>query len=304
MVAVALFACAFNNVAGDRARRTTRLVGQPESLVGRILGGQLVHGEDEGVAALPDLEVFVALPGDSRLDCVVLADGVSSSVCLLLDNRERKAVVDRFLQLFGRFVESSYAVWDRIVLRGYYERLQRPENIVYFFRDVIGVPCITPKVLAERTERYRKWVAGYASKRGVAIVNAPKGVRRDELVVRYYRRFRQEQGVVVILRSMEQGPTFVSYEPRRPAPSGPNYRVISRANRKLFMHYDFYILDPVVGPMSVRVGTYLPFSVNCYMNGHSYLAAQLRNQQVLFRKQDSPACRLLGLATDAQLQPP
>ena len=32
--------------------------------------------------------------------------------------------MDRFLQLFGRFVQFSCACWDRIVLRGYYPRLQ------------------------------------------------------------------------------------------------------------------------------------------------------------------------------------
>ena len=32
--------------------------------------------------------------------------------------------MDRFLQLFGRFVQFSYACWDRIVLRGYYPRLE------------------------------------------------------------------------------------------------------------------------------------------------------------------------------------
>ncbi len=52
--------------------------------------------------------------------------------------------MDRFLQLFGRFVQFSYACWDRIVLRGYYPRLQRPENIVHFFRDVCGDVRITP----------------------------------------------------------------------------------------------------------------------------------------------------------------
>ena len=46
--------------------------------------------------------------------------------------------MDRFLQLFGRFVQFSYACWDRIVLRGYYPALQRPENVVHFFRDVCG----------------------------------------------------------------------------------------------------------------------------------------------------------------------
>jgi hypothetical protein len=68
--------------------------------------------------------------------------------------------VERFLQLFARLVDFTYTIWDRIVLRGYYAALQRPENIVYFFREVCGVRCITPAVLAQRTERYRRWVEG------------------------------------------------------------------------------------------------------------------------------------------------
>ncbi len=52
----------------------------------------------------------------------------------------------RFLQLFGGFVDFTYSVWDRIVLRGYYERLQRPANTVHFFRDVCGIYPITPEV--------------------------------------------------------------------------------------------------------------------------------------------------------------
>jgi len=122
--------------------------------------------------------------------------------------------MDRFLELFGHFIEFAYAIWDRIVLRGYYDRLQRPENIVYFFRDVCGISCITPKVLAHRTERYRKWVEGYARRRRIPIIAAPKGERKEDFVERYYRRFRRTEGVVVILKSMEQGPSFISYEPR------------------------------------------------------------------------------------------
>ena len=78
--------------------------------------------------------------------------------------------MDRFLQLFGRFVQFSYAAWDRIVLRGYYERLQRPENIVYFFRTVCGQRCITPEVLAARTVGYRRWVENYAKRHAVPLI--------------------------------------------------------------------------------------------------------------------------------------
>ena len=57
-------------------------------------------------------------------------------------------IMDRLLQLLGRFVQFSYACWDRIVLRGCYPRLQRPANTVHLFRDVGGEARITPAVLA------------------------------------------------------------------------------------------------------------------------------------------------------------
>lgn len=195
------------------------------------------------------------------------------------------------MELFGRFVSFTYAIWDRIVLRGYYERLQRPENIVYFFHEVCDIGCITPAVLARRTEHYRKWVEGYARRRGIELVIAPKGVRKDEFVAQYYKRFRGGEGVVVILKSMEQGPTFISFEPRFAPPSGSDYRLIKRAPQKRFLHYYFYILDPVMGPMSLRVGTYLPFTLGCIMNGHSYLAQALQREGVRFAKDGNAIIR-------------
>ena len=75
--------------------------------------------------------------------------------------------MDRFVQLFGHFVEFSYACWDLIVLRSYYPRLQRPENNVHFFRDLCGdVP--TPVVLARGTSSYRRWL-----KRSVVMARVP-----------------------------------------------------------------------------------------------------------------------------------
>lgn len=195
--------------------------------------------------------------------------------------------MQRFLQLFGGFVDFTYAVWDRIVLRGYYERLQRPENIVYFFRDVCGIYPITPEVLSSRTQHYRKWLDGYAAQRGITILSAPKGTRKEEFVAPYYRRFGGDEGVVVILKSMEKSRTFVSYQPRYPVPSGEDYRQIRNAFGKHFLHYYFYILDPVMGPMCLRVASYLPFSVNCYFNGHSFLAQQLCKSSIRFRKDDN-----------------
>ncbi len=54
------------------------------------------------------------------------------------------------------------------------------------------------------------------------------------------------------------------------SPSGDaNYRFV-KGCRKQFLHYYWYVLDPVMGPMSVRVASYFPFNVTCYLNGHSF----------------------------------
>jgi hypothetical protein len=195
--------------------------------------------------------------------------------------------VDRLSELLGHHVQFSYTAWDRIVLNGYLDRLQRPENIVHFFREVVGVPCITPEVLMSRTAPYRAWVMRYAEAHGIPVVPAPPGERKEEVVAPFYRRFTESEGVVCILTSVEQGRTFVSYTPRYSPSSGdPAYRLI-RAARKRFLHYYFYLLDAVLGPMSLRVATFLPFTLACFLNGHSFLAQELTRAGITFRKDDN-----------------
>ena len=43
--------------------------------------------------------------------------------------------------------------------------------------------------------------------------------------------------------------------------------------------------------MSLCVASYLPFSVNCFMNGHSYVAGELRRAGVAFRMEDNAIVR-------------
>ena len=54
--------------------------------------------------------------------------------------------MEQLLDVLGNTVQFFYTCWDRIVLNGYIERLQRPENLIHFFHDVVGIepsnrPC-------------------------------------------------------------------------------------------------------------------------------------------------------------------
>ena len=207
--------------------------------------------------------------------------------------------MDRLSELLGQAFQFAYTCWDRIVLSGYIERLQRPENLIYFFHDVVGVDRVEPATLEHRTSAYKAWVRRTTEELGIPVLAAPRGVRKEELVEPFYHRLKSAAGVACVLTSMEQGRTFVSYTPHRKPPSGDaNYRLI-KACRKQFLHYYWYVLDPVMGPMSVRVASYFPFNVTCYLNGHSFVAQELRRDGVRFRKADNA---FLAVADVAALQ--
>src|SRR3984893_2705102 len=211
--------------------------------------------------------------------------------------------MDRLSAVLGQAVQFVYTCWDRIVLNGYIERLQRPENLIYFFHDVVGIACIEPAVLEQRTNAYKAWVRRVTDELGIPVQAAPpappKGVRKEAVVQPYYRRLKGASGVACVLTSLEQGRTFVSYTPDRKPPSGDaNYRFI-KACRKRFLHYYWYVLDPIMGPMSVRVASYFPFNVECYLNGHSFVAQELTRAEIPFRKADNA---FLGVADVAALQ--
>src|SRR5260370_12632061 len=183
---------------------------------------------------------------------------------LLTPTREAHPM-ERVLELLGPAVQFAYTCWDRIVLHGYLERLQRPENLIYFFHDVVGIACIEPAVLQQRTNAYKAWVRRVTDEWDIPVLQAPpappRGERKEHFVVPFYRRLKGGEGIACVLTSMEQGRTFVSYAPRFRPPSGDaNYRFI-KACRKQFLHYYWHALDPVMGPMPVRVSTSFPFTV-------------------------------------------
>ena len=74
--------------------------------------------------------------------------------------------METFTKLFGSLLVFVYHCFDRIVINGYLNGLSRPEQVVYFFRQVLGIPVVSKEVLSERTNDYQKWVEGYARNHG------------------------------------------------------------------------------------------------------------------------------------------
>lgn len=201
--------------------------------------------------------------------------------------------METFSKLFGSLLALVYHCFDRVVIQGHLPLLTREEHIVHFFRDVHKISPITKDALRKRTDEYQQWVEAFARKERIPIEwpddkkLKSKGLKREDYVRPYCERMirRNHFGVYFILKSMEQGPTFRSLEPKYPT-EDPDYRILKR-HRSRYTHYYFYVRDEVLGPLIVCVGSFLPFQTTYYLNGHHFIEGELRRQGVRFRKNDN-----------------
>ena len=193
----------------------------------------------------------------------------------------------KLIQLFKSMIVMSYHCFDRIVINGYISMLSRPEGIVYFFHTVVGKACISKEVIKSRTEDYNSWVDSYARNHKIPIEWAEKKARKEDIVLPELKRMERKNifGVYYIMKSMEQGNTFRSVKPKYRI-KDPDYRIIKNS-RSRYTYYYFYIRDEVVGPMLIRVASYLPFQTTCYLNGHNYIEREFIRKGIGYRKNDN-----------------
>lgn len=195
------------------------------------------------------------------------------------------------VKLFSSWIQFVYHTFDRVVINGYLDFFRTESHVVVFFREVLKEPVITKAVLRRRTGEYVRWIDAYARHRHIPLEWVPrvkrKPVPHERVVGPSLARARRagRWGVYHVLMSMEQGRTFRSIQLRH-ATKDPDYRMI-RPEFCRYRHYYFYIDDPVLGAMALRVGSFLPFQVCAYLNGHEFIARYLKLHHVAFTQADN-----------------
>src|SRR5580658_3133717 len=96
--------------------------------------------------------------------------------------------MELFTKLFGNHLAFVYHCFDRIVIHGYLSALSRPEQVVHFFRQVLGIPVVSKEILSQRTADYQNWVEAFARNHHTPIAWAEKGVRKEDHVLPWQRR--------------------------------------------------------------------------------------------------------------------
>jgi len=87
------------------------------------------------------------------------------------------------------------------------------------------------------------------------------------------------EGLICVISAMESSPTF------KMIPSKDRPKLINTSIPQLCLYY--YFMDKEFGMMHIRIQTWLPFTVQIYINGHEWLARQMTKADMQYLQQDN-----------------
>jgi len=193
--------------------------------------------------------------------------------------------VNSFLRHHQDSVPFSYSCFDRLLLNGRiscFQHTKRGGTIRWFLEKRRQAPRVCHAYFTQISSKYHDWIADYAQKQAIDIVEPPKKidgeeVRREQWVEPYFRKLGSKHGVAVILKARESERIAWHYA------KANSIEVVSR-----FVNlYYFYIHDAYLGRMFLRICPYFPFNVRIWINGHNWLAAQMQGEGIAFQKRDN-----------------
>jgi hypothetical protein len=191
----------------------------------------------------------------------------------------------RFLTKFSSLIVCTLHCFDRVIIKGHLA-LAAPGELEYFVDCVLRVrrsdfmKTIAPQYSDRLVEHAQVW----AKKAGRTYQYRTGQFRKED----WARKLIQDQGIseglVGILCTQETCRSFALI----PGPNRPQFVSRSRQQRVLY----YYFLDPQFGLIHVRLQTWLPFTVQVYVNGHEWLAQQMIQKQMGFVQQDNAFTQL------------
>lgn len=166
---------------------------------------------------------------------------------------------------------------DRLYLNGYIPRLQTPGQLVYFLCKHRGNRIPSPALLGHMTQDFVRRVEDFAREHHIPMVSFERRDKKEEVARAYFGKFVGESGVVMIGVAQEKLYGFRSSRSTVPG------RMFNFSRGSLCVkHYYFYILDPHFGPSFIKIGTYAPFPVKIWLNGHEWAKHQLKDAGVTY----------------------
>jgi hypothetical protein len=208
-------------------------------------------------------------------------------------------VATTFEELHREEIAGSLTMFDRLIFKGYLSRLFRPGSLRAWLWSQ-GVPITgfgsyvkqATEALIANAER----VTEDAGRPNLYVFGPSTGAgpSKEDTARRIAERDGITEGLVCVLRAVEPCTTFGLRGQRT-----GEVQAVPTSGRCL--HLYFYLIDPEFGFMHVRVQTWLPYTVQVYVNGREWLARQLDAAGVGYLRHDNALLRIDDLGKAVEL---
>ena len=193
--------------------------------------------------------------------------------------------LSRFVSKFTSLIVAVLSCFDRVIFKGHLA-LAAPCELEYFVDRVLKVrrSDFMKTMAPQYSDRLVAHAQTWAQKAGRIYLYRTGQFRKDDWAHNLIRTQRISEGLVGILCTQETCPSFALV----PGPNRPDF--VSRPRQQRVLYY--YFLDAQFGLIHVRLQTWLPFTVQVYVNGHEWLAQQMVEKKLGFVQQHNAFTQL------------
>lgn len=187
-----------------------------------------------------------------------------------------------FQHKFGTAIQGTISGLDRLRLRGTLRALFQP-TVMAAYLNACGVLIKDFGSFAEGITRRLKAAAyALAEKYQRPYLYLPSSqASKEEVAQHLAKRDAIKTGLITVLGCVEPCLSYVVRGNRE-----TKHIQLELTQRKC-MHFYYYYQHPVLGFMQVRVQSWFPFTLNINLNGREWLACQLDQAGVAYRKKDN-----------------
>ena len=187
--------------------------------------------------------------------------------------------LSRFVTKFTDSIVAVLSCFDRVIFKGHLP-INNGKALEGFVDHVLKIRrCDFMDFAQEKSEALVEHAKRLAQEAGAEYHHLQGKVRKDKLVDEILRKRPILEGLICALCCMECCPSF------RLASGKGRPRLVNARRQQRVLY--FYFLDPQLGLIHVRLTTWFPFTLQVYVNGHSWLAQEMLKRRLGFNLQDN-----------------
>ena len=193
--------------------------------------------------------------------------------------------LSHFVTKFTSLITAVLSCFDRVIFKGHLA-LSAPSELGYFVDFVLKVRrTVFMKTMAPQySDRLVQHAQNWARNAGRVYEYRTGKFRKDGWAQSLIRDHGIFEGLVGVLCTQETCHSFAL------VPGAERPQFVSRNRQQQVLYY--YFLDPQFGLIHVRLQTWLPFTVQVYVNGHEWLAHQMMKKKLGFVQQHNAFTQL------------